>query len=365
MTHIANTVVAVVTDAALAPDPELGNLSLNLGEVYCYDDPAMCLAEFTQQTNALFVVDARMAQDAASTWITILAASGIGPVVCVGDVDEACAQACLDAGADECLPKSALNAGPEMCAAFARRLIESHGLRRRDLSAELESFVRDSIHEFRTPLTAVHEFAAIIDDGLGGPVTEKQSEYLGYVLAGTDRMLGLFDDFRDSLRARLGTLALERSSGQLQELVEEVVAEAATDRVRYSLTIDPAAGQVNVDAELLSRTIDCLLQRAAKCSPRGSEVQVEVCPVGDEVEIRVTDQAATPTVGDMNLLLAGTLDDGLQRKSVTKVFGIGIELARALLGMHGSELTLSKEASGTGGTLSFRISNSPAAVAVS
>jgi len=366
MIHTTHTVVAVVTDAALGSCPGLADLAQGMGEVRSYDDPAACLRELARETDVLFFLDARLAQDPGQTWITIFAASGIGPVLLVGDIDEHCAESALQAGADEWLPTSALRTGSGLRAAFARQLLASHTARYRNLSAELESFVRDSIHEFRTPLTAVHEFAAIISDGIGGPVTEKQSEYLEYILGGTDRMLELFDDFRDSIRARLGTLTCNRRPCDTSSLVQEVVDGAATDRVSYAMTVDPAIGQVHADEALLSRTLECLLQRAAKCTPRGGVVRVHVRQYGgDEVEFRITDQGGTPTPGDRALVAAGTVEDGLQRKSVTKVFGIGVELARALVAMHSCELSLSEEESGTGGTLSFRIANSPAAMVVS
>ena len=56
--------------------------------------------------------------------------------------------------------------------------------RRRQVESQLAESLRvvdDVSHEFRTPLAVISEFSSIIADGIAGPVTDEQREYLSIV----------------------------------------------------------------------------------------------------------------------------------------------------------------------------------------
>lgn len=54
-----------------------------------------------------------------------------------------------------------------------------------ELTETAHRFVDNVAHDFRTPLTVIKEFSSIIADGLGGPVTKQQNEYLQYIITAT------------------------------------------------------------------------------------------------------------------------------------------------------------------------------------
>ena len=60
-----------------------------------------------------------------------------------------------------------------------RRRLEQTNQELHRRNTELQSFYHILSHELKTPLTAAREFVSIVLDGLAGPLSETQHEYLG------------------------------------------------------------------------------------------------------------------------------------------------------------------------------------------
>src|SRR5262249_3167568 len=71
---------------------------------------------------------------------------------------------------------------------------------------EIADFSRTLSHELKTPLTSTREFVAILRDGLVGPVSERQKEYLDLAKQGCDQMTRYINDLLDLSRLETGKL---------------------------------------------------------------------------------------------------------------------------------------------------------------
>jgi PAS domain S-box-containing protein len=82
----------------------------------------------------------------------------------------------------------------------------------RDVTHEREvdrmktEFVSLVSHELRTPLTSIKGFTDLILDGVAGPVTDQQGEYLGIVKQNSDRLVALVNDILDISRIESGRM---------------------------------------------------------------------------------------------------------------------------------------------------------------
>ena len=75
-----------------------------------------------------------------------------------------------------------------------------HAMERRQLIAEIEegkeSIARES-HELRNALACIHQFSNILLDGLAGPISEEQREYVGIILQNASRARAVVENLRD------------------------------------------------------------------------------------------------------------------------------------------------------------------------
>ena len=75
-----------------------------------------------------------------------------------------------------------------------------HAMERQHLIAEIEdgkeSVARES-HELRNALACIHQFSTILLDGLAGPISEEQREYVGIILQNASRARAVVENLRD------------------------------------------------------------------------------------------------------------------------------------------------------------------------
>ena len=55
--------------------------------------------------------------------------------------------------------------------------------------------IDDFCHDIRNPLTTIKTFASIIANGLGGPVSAEQREYLGTIMKSATEAARMIDEF--------------------------------------------------------------------------------------------------------------------------------------------------------------------------
>ena len=350
-------------------------------------DPARALGAMPEAGRVLVVVDAALVAGPNLVWLAVFAEIGTGPVLLLADEgDPHAVGRALRAGADDFLFRSDVIDHPER----AKRLI-AHALARYELrgAAEdgeqasppdaffapqgrpairrdpLEGYITEAVQEFCTPLTVVREFAAILAEGLGGELTDKQAEYLGYIESASSDLLEMFDAFRDAIRLRCQALPYQPEERDVQDIFERALGRARARLDAKSLvvscTVGDGAGRIHADESHMEHVIAAMLRRAARVTPRGGTVRLwsRTAP-GGTIEIGVTDEGPRPTSSDVAILRDGSFADAIHRRSVTRVFGVDMELARSLARIGGGALCLA-QAVGGGATMSLRLQAAPAA----
>ncbi len=224
------------------------------------------------------------------------------------------------------------------------------------------SFLATVSHELRTPLTSVIGYTEMVIEGLAGPISDEQREYLDTILAKSDQLHQLISKLLDVSRLEGSSVELVRANVELRGLLHDVIRSMGPQlrrkRTRLQVAIADALPMLQADREKLRQVLQNLIGNAIKFTRDEGEVFVSaentVCESG---ESRVLLSVSDNGIGIPSHLHDKVFDAFYQvDNSSTRQHegsGLGLLLVRRYINAHGGKVWI--EDRPQGGT-TFRIS---------
>ncbi len=139
-------------------------------------------------------------------------------------------------------------------------------------------FLATMSHELRTPLNAIIGFSEALNEGLVGPVSERQQVYIGDIFNSGQHLLSLINDILDLSKVEAGMMNLDLDTADLKELLSNSLSivrdKAQAHGVSLSLVVDPGVGEMGLDVRKVKQIVYNLLSNAVKFSASGNEVEL-------------------------------------------------------------------------------------------
>jgi signal transduction histidine kinase len=228
-----------------------------------------------------------------------------------------------------------------------------------ELYQTAQRFVEDVSHEFRTPLTVVKGYTEAMADGLAGPITKEQKEFLAYVTDRTRDLAQMVDDLLDSSKLRAGTMRIDRNRHRAEAIVAHarlmIMAKAAANQIEVVEDIEADLPEVYGDAEKSGRVLVNFAVNAIKFSPPGGHITLWARQAPDGgVEIGVTDHGPGISLENQSLLFERFRQVGDSGNGATKGFGLGLNIARDLVALNLGQIRV-VSSPGQGSTFSFTL----------
>jgi signal transduction histidine kinase len=206
------------------------------------------------------------------------------------------------------------------------------------------NFLANVTHELRTPLNAIIGFSEIIESGVA---SGDHAAYGKYIHEAGSRLLGIVNDVLTLARIEAGKLELEEQVASLGEVLGASIRTLLPEALAKSVTIKQHPGAdhfIFVDPNKLKQVFVHLLSNAVKFNRASGSVSVSaiLSPRGDLV-VAMRDTGCGIPVDYLDRVLEpfGQVEDHLTREN--EGVGLGLPLARAMIGMHGGDLTLTSE----------------------
>jgi signal transduction histidine kinase len=241
-------------------------------------------------------------------------------------------------------------------AAFARSA-------RYDKARELETmqayFVSMVSHEFRTPLSTLRGSIENLIDGMAGPVSTEQRDYLLMMQQGVDNLVHLVDNVLDLARLEQGRDALDLGEVSLPELLRpagegyRVLAERKG--VAFELRCAADLPSVRGDAQRLLQVFTNLVGNAIKYTGAGGRVALQVEALDpDEVRVSVADTGVGIDVKDQARIFDRFFRVDSPDRKREKGMGLGLAIAKEVVERHGGRIWV-ESAPGQGSTFRFTV----------
>jgi len=211
-------------------------------------------------------------------------------------------------------------------------------------------FIRHVSYELRSPLTNIIGFAQLLTEARVGPLNEKQSEYISYVLTSSNALLAIINDILDLTTVDAGVMELDISEVGVADLVEEVLDELSDrieDRqIELGVTVAPGAGRIVADRKRLHQVLYNLMVNAIEYSDAGGRVSLSAERRDDVICLKVEDYGA----GMPSAFVQSAFErfSSMPRGSSRGGAGLGLAIVKSFVELHGGEVHLdSDEGKGT------------------
>ena len=218
-------------------------------------------------------------------------------------------------------------------------------------------YVANVSHEMRTPLTAMRGLIEPLKEGMVKNEEDRQ-RYYDIILRETMRLSRLISDLMELSRLQSGSLAIEKSTFDVGELVLDVCDRyqsiAADHGQSFRLLTDfSGCPEVYSNSDRVEQLMVILLDNAIKYTPEGGTVSVGASWNEDKVTLFVRDTGIGIAKKDLPYVFDRFYK--VDRAHSGKGSGLGLSIARELLHWMGEEIWVnSKE--GQGSTFSFTVS---------
>ena len=209
-------------------------------------------------------------------------------------------------------------------------------------------------HELRNPLAPIRTGLELMRVR---PGARNADEVQDMMQRQVDHMVHLVDDLLDMARLSEGKVALKRSQVMLSKVVHDAV-EMSMPLVRsgehhLAVQLPDADVALCIDRHRIAQVLSNLLNNAAKYTPRGGQIAVELRFEQQDAVLAVSDNgigidpAKLPTIFDMYTQVHEGLGQG--------GLGVGLNLVKRLVELHGGAVVAESRGPGQGSRFTVRL----------
>jgi PAS domain S-box-containing protein len=220
----------------------------------------------------------------------------------------------------------------------------------KDADRRKDEFLATLAHELRNPLAPIANSLFILShEGTSGAAAQAARATMQRQVR---QLVRLIDDLLDVSRIRLGKISLRMQRVELAHAIEQAVEtarpaiDAAGHRLRLELPSHPA--WLEADPVRLAQVFSNLLSNAAKFTPQGGSIEMVAVIAAGGVTVTVRDSGIgiEPRNLDSIFGLFAQVDQSLERSQGG--LGIGLNLVRRLVELHGGSVAAQSEGTGRG-----------------
>jgi len=238
--------------------------------------------------------------------------------------------------------------GPSDVRRVSQRL-EWLRLRLTELDEDKSRFLRHVSHELKTPLAALREGVALLEDGVTGELNASQREVARILHQNTLALQRQIEALLNFNAAAFEARQLNRRPTELLALLE---AQAEAQRLQWrarglAVSVQGTPLTVPVDAGKLGTAIANILSNAIRFSPPGGTIRMAVSEGPGVARIDIADTGPGIAQADRARVFEPFYRGERQPDDAAPGTGIGLSIVREYVAAHGGQVALLSDGAGT------------------
>jgi len=211
-------------------------------------------------------------------------------------------------------------------------------------------------HEFRTPLSIIDATAQRMKSRVtkNRLTPEDAVARIEKIRDAVKRMTRLMESTLDAARMEEGSIKIESKPCDIGKVMQEVCVRQQDISETHVISCEMADLPVTIqaDADALEQAFTNLLSNAVKYAPGAPDIEVMAHTEGDQVMISVRDHGLGIDGDELDRI--GERFFRARTSTGTAGTGIGLNLAKTLVKMHGGSISVESE-KGKGSTFTVRL----------
>jgi len=222
------------------------------------------------------------------------------------------------------------------------RSLDALRIRLGELDADKARFLRHISHELKTPLSALREGVALLEDGVTGELTPNQREVARILRQNTRALQSQIEDLLRFNAAVFEARVLQRRRVDLAALLARVVDDQRLQAQARQVQVTVAGGPAwaEVDPDKLATAFGNLLSNALRFSPVGGTIQFELSRHAGAMRIQIADAGPGVAPADRDRVFEPFYRGERQPLEGMRGSGIGLSIVHEYVAAHGGRIEL-------------------------
>jgi len=240
-----------------------------------------------------------------------------------------------------------------------RRLVENEALSTslREADERKDEFLSLLAHELRNPLAPIRSSLALLDRSPGsvevmGRVKKIIERHTNHLIRLADDLLDIARFCRGQVELQIDRLDIRTAINDALEMTESLFVEK-NHRLQLLLPQEPV--WVDGDRIRLAQLTANLLGNAAKYTPPGGRVTLQVEQFGDEFSLIVRDNGIGFASSEAERILEPFIQIDTTRTREYGGLGLGLTIVNRLVGLHGGQLQVQSRGPGQGSCFTVQL----------
>jgi len=221
-------------------------------------------------------------------------------------------------------------------------------------------FISVASHELRTPLTTVKSFVELIIMKPGMP-EHRRAKLINTINAETDRLTRLLAELLDFARIESGLVKWRREEVCIEDIIQHTISIMGPlfESKGQCLTTEFHSPRSKLcgDRDRLIQVVTNILSNAAKYTPEGGSIHIEVrreTDPGEEIVVAISDTGMGISDEEIELVFEKFQRSGDHLTSTIEGTGLGLAIARQIVESHNGRIWATSTY-GKGSTFTFTL----------
>jgi signal transduction histidine kinase len=199
------------------------------------------------------------------------------------------------------------------------------------------NFLNLVTHDLKTPVARVQGLAEVVLQQAGEALKPRDQANLREIQNSAEELNRFISSILELSKAESSQLKLNLESKDINQLIErsieQFVPQAHAKSIRFLTELEPLF-PIRIDATLICKVLNNILDNAIKYSPEESMITVDSREVGDHVEIRIRDQGIGMSEEERDNVFTRFYRAQNQATSRVHGSGLGLYLSKFFIEAH-------------------------------